>query len=111
MFNSQLSFVIQIQGVGEGVRTLGHWSHNPALYQLSYAHQKRASASAIARSIKIKGGMTVAPTSLHQLGHDLPEIVFAWLGSFLGKRRQRSLGHIQKSHEVRFLFINIDQTR
>ena len=27
--------------VGEGVRTLGHWSHNPALYQLSYAHQNR----------------------------------------------------------------------
>ena len=26
--------------VGDGDRTHGHWSHNPALYQLSYAHQK-----------------------------------------------------------------------
>ena len=26
-------------GVGGGVRTLGHWNHNPALYQLSYTHQ------------------------------------------------------------------------
>jgi hypothetical protein len=26
--------------VGGGIRTLGHWNHNPALYQLSYTHQK-----------------------------------------------------------------------
>ena len=26
-------------GVGGGVRTLGHWNHNPALYQLSYTHR------------------------------------------------------------------------
>src|SRR2546429_8678949 len=25
--------------VSDGDRTHGHWSHNPALYQLSYAHQ------------------------------------------------------------------------
>jgi hypothetical protein len=28
-----------VKRVGEGDRTLGHWSHNPALYQLSYAHR------------------------------------------------------------------------
>jgi hypothetical protein len=27
-------------GVSDGDRTHDHWSHNPALYQLSYAHQK-----------------------------------------------------------------------
>ena len=27
--------------VGDGDRTHGHWSHNPALYQLSYAHHKK----------------------------------------------------------------------
>jgi hypothetical protein len=27
-------------GVGGGVRTLGHWNHNPALYQLSYTHRR-----------------------------------------------------------------------
>ncbi len=27
-------------GVGGGVRTLGHWNHNPALYQLSYTHRE-----------------------------------------------------------------------
>ncbi len=27
-------------GVSGGARTLDHWSHSPALYQLSYAHQK-----------------------------------------------------------------------
>src|SRR5581483_5083509 len=26
-------------GVGGGIRTLGHWNHNPALYQLSYTHR------------------------------------------------------------------------
>ena len=25
--------------MGGGVRTLGHWNHNPALYQLSYTHR------------------------------------------------------------------------
>ncbi len=25
-------------GVSEGIRTPGRWSHNPELYQLSYAH-------------------------------------------------------------------------
>jgi hypothetical protein len=25
-------------GVSDGDRTHGHWSHNPALYQLSYTH-------------------------------------------------------------------------
>ncbi len=29
-------------GVSEGVRTLDHWSHNPALYQLSYTHHRLA---------------------------------------------------------------------
>ncbi len=29
------------RGVGGGVRTLGHWNHNPALYQLSYTHRER----------------------------------------------------------------------
>ena len=28
-------------GVSEGIRTPGRWSHNPELYQLSYAHQKK----------------------------------------------------------------------
>jgi hypothetical protein len=27
-------------GVSDGVRTRGHWSHNPELYQLSYAHHE-----------------------------------------------------------------------
>ena len=27
-------------GVGGGIRTLGHWNHNPALYQLSYTHRE-----------------------------------------------------------------------
>src|SRR5579871_463232 len=26
-------------GVGGGIRTHGHWNHNPALYQLSYTHR------------------------------------------------------------------------
>ena len=26
-------------GVAGGVRTLGHWNHNPALYRLSYSHR------------------------------------------------------------------------
>ena len=40
---------------------------------------------------------------LHQFGHDLLEIVFAWLGSFLGQRRQRIVGHVQKAQEVGLL--------
>jgi hypothetical protein len=28
-------------GVSEGIRTPGRWSHNPELYQLSYAHHKK----------------------------------------------------------------------
>src|SRR3989304_4781357 len=31
-------------GVSEGDRTLDHWIHSPALYQLSYAHQTRRAA-------------------------------------------------------------------
>ena len=26
--------------MGGGIRTLGHWNHNPALYQLSYTHRE-----------------------------------------------------------------------
>jgi hypothetical protein len=33
-----------LYGVGEGVRTLGHRNHNPALYQLSYTHRERTSS-------------------------------------------------------------------
>ena len=29
-----------LYGVGGGVRTHGHWNHNPALYQLSYTHRE-----------------------------------------------------------------------
>ena len=29
----------EMLGVAGGVRTLGHWNHNPALYQLSYSHR------------------------------------------------------------------------
>ncbi len=29
-----------VDGVGGGIRTLGHWNHNPALYQLSYTHRE-----------------------------------------------------------------------
>src|SRR5205823_13861469 len=29
-----------LSGVSDGDRTHEHWSHNPALYQLSYAHQE-----------------------------------------------------------------------
>ena len=29
-------------GVAGGVRTLDHWNHNPALYQLSYSHHTAA---------------------------------------------------------------------
>ena len=36
--NCLSSFVLF--GVGGGIRTLGHWNHNPALYQLSYTHRK-----------------------------------------------------------------------
>ena len=32
--------VTDFSGVGGGIRTLGHWNHNPALYQLSYTHQE-----------------------------------------------------------------------
>jgi hypothetical protein len=32
-------------GVGGGVRTHGHWNHNPALYQLSYTHRMKGSPS------------------------------------------------------------------
>ncbi len=28
-------------GVSEGIRTPDHWNHNPALYQLSYAHHNQ----------------------------------------------------------------------
>jgi integrase len=31
--------VIERVGVSDGVRTHDHWSHNPALYQLSYTHR------------------------------------------------------------------------
>ena len=31
-------------GVGGGIRTLGHWNHNPALYQLSYTHRMAVSS-------------------------------------------------------------------
>ena len=30
-----------LAGVGGGIRTHGHWNHNPALYQLSYTHHAR----------------------------------------------------------------------
>ena len=30
--------VIEEVGVSDGGRTHDHWSHNPALYQLSYTH-------------------------------------------------------------------------
>ena len=30
---------VALVGVGGGIRTLGHWNHNPALYQLSYTHR------------------------------------------------------------------------
>ena len=33
----------RINGVGGGIRTLGHWNHNPALYQLSYTHREDVS--------------------------------------------------------------------
>ena len=33
---------MQANGVSEGDRTLNHWSHSPALYQLSYAHHRSA---------------------------------------------------------------------
>src|SRR5215510_3359770 len=36
-----LSRYCKLRRVGDGDRTHGHWSHNPALYQLSYAHQNR----------------------------------------------------------------------
>jgi hypothetical protein len=29
---------VRVGGVSEGIRTPGRWSHNPELYQLSYAH-------------------------------------------------------------------------
>ena len=31
---------VRAGGVSEGIRTPGRWSHNPELYQLSYAHHK-----------------------------------------------------------------------
>src|SRR5690348_9641262 len=37
-------------GVGGGIRTHGHWNHNPALYQLSYTH---------------RGGNTISLTSIY----------------------------------------------
>jgi hypothetical protein len=35
----------RVIGVGGGIRTLGHWNHNPALYQLSYTHRMKGSPS------------------------------------------------------------------
>ncbi len=35
-------------GVSEGIRTPGRWSHNPELYQLSYAHHKNRRARRVA---------------------------------------------------------------
>ena len=37
-------------GVAGGVRTLGHWNHNPALYRLSYSHRNTISLSSTANS-------------------------------------------------------------
>jgi hypothetical protein len=34
-----------LNGVSEGARTLDNWSHNPALYQLSYTHHEKAAES------------------------------------------------------------------
>ena len=34
-------------GVAGGVRTLGHWNHNPALYRLSYSHRINDSVSRV----------------------------------------------------------------
>ncbi len=34
-------------GVSEGIRTPGRWSHNPELYQLSYAHHTKKSGEMI----------------------------------------------------------------
>ena len=33
-------YYLKVSGVNEGVRTLDRRSHNPELYQLSYAHHK-----------------------------------------------------------------------
>jgi integrase len=33
---------VEKNGVSEGARTPDHWSHNPALYQLSYTHHRLA---------------------------------------------------------------------
>ena len=73
--------------MGDGDRTHGHWSHNPALYQLSYAHRK-----------------------LHQLRHDLPKSICTRLRYLLRQRRKRSISHVQKSEKVGLLLVNIDQS-
>src|SRR5262249_34656109 len=39
---------VRDSGVTDGVRTRDSWSHNPALYQLSYGHQKLESGRTIA---------------------------------------------------------------
>ena len=40
-------------GVSEGIRTPGRWSHNPELYQLSYAHHKPSNS--IKKSLGLHG--------------------------------------------------------
>ena len=37
---TKISRPFDVCGVGGGIRTLGHWNHNPALYQLSYTHHE-----------------------------------------------------------------------
>ena len=49
--------------MGEGVRTLGHWSHNPALYQLSYAHHAER---AVYQMTEIRGALTEIGVRQHE---------------------------------------------
>src|SRR5262249_14669644 len=50
------------------------------------------------------------PFPLHQLSHDLLEIIFTRLCSFLRECCQWVVSHIKKRHEVRLLLVDINQT-
>src|SRR5262249_47591365 len=47
-----------MNGVGGGIRTLGHWNHNPALYQLSYTHRKGDFSYRIKRPLAVANSQT-----------------------------------------------------
>ncbi len=57
-------------GVDEGDRTLDNGSHNPVLYQLSYAHHSAFTTLPVSRNKQLKQKKKAATAALFKFGAD-----------------------------------------